>query len=142
MRRCYTIGTISLAALLALILAVALPACRKAEEAAKEPEVTELKTVQAEECTSFAGTWDTNRGELTVVQEGCEAVGTLKGIGGGYYEFNGDVMGDTWDFSWKGPAGRGSGSFTMDPAGDKFIGEHGDGEENTGSGRWDGTRVK
>jgi hypothetical protein len=142
MKRCHTIWTISLVALLVLIIAVSLPACRRAAEKPAEPEVTELKTAQADECASFTGTWDTNRGKLTVVQEGCEAVGTLKGIGGGYYEFTGDVTSDTWDFEWKGPAGRGRGYFTIDPAGGTFTGEHGDGEDNTGTGKWDGTMVK
>ena len=142
MKSCHRIGFISLVALLALILAVTLPACRKAKEEAKEPKVTELKTVQAEVCASFTGTWDVNLGELKVVQEGCEAKGTLKGTGGGYYALEGHVTEDTWDFSWKGPEGRGRGYLTMDPAGGKFIGEHGEGENNTGKGKWDGTIIK
>jgi hypothetical protein len=145
MKRSYTIGIICLVALLGLILAVSFTACRKAKEEVKEPikgtEVTE-PAVPEEVCSSFVGTWDTNHGELTVTQEGCEAEGTLKGIGGGYYKIEGHVTNDTWDFSWKGPEGRGRGYFTMDPAGGKFIGENGEGENNTGKGKWDATLIK
>lgn len=145
MKRSYTIGIVSLVALFALMSAVGLSGCRKAgsdvAEPANEPEVV-APTAPAEVCSLFAGTWDTNLGELKVVQEGCEAEGTLKGTGGGYYKLDGHVTNDTWDFSWKGPEGRGRGYLTMDPAGGKFIGEHGQGENNTGKGKWDGMLVK
>lgn len=145
MKRHTVIWIIFLSALLALSLALTLPGCRKGREAAKDqPKETEatVPTAPAEICSLFVGTWDTNHGELTVVQEGCEAVGTLKGIGGGYYKLEGHVTNDTWDFKWKGPEGRGRGYFTMDPAGGKFIGENGDGENNTGKGTWDGVIIK
>jgi hypothetical protein len=145
MKRYLKAGVITLVISLAFIVALSLPACRRAwekpKEPAKETEVT-VPTAPAEVCADFAGKWDTNRGELTVVQKGCGAEGTLKGIGGGYYKLEGHVTNDTWDFTWKGPAGRGKGYFTMDPAGGKFTGEHGDGDSNTGKGRWDGTIVK
>jgi hypothetical protein len=135
-------GTLVLSLLLVTALVIALPACRKAREQIKEKKMEELKTETTEGCVNFTGVWDTNNGELTVLQKGCEAEGTLKGIGGGYYKIEGAVTNETWDFSWKGPEGRGRGYFTMDPAGGKFIGEHGDGENNTGKGKWDGTMVK
>lgn len=142
MKRSYFIGIVCLAALLALTVALGLPGCRKAAEEQAQPEAITPMTAPAEECAWFVGTWDVNLGELKVTQEGCEAKGTLKGTGGGYYALEGHVTGDTWDFSWKGPEGRGQGYLTMDPAGGKFIGEHGDGDSNTGKGKWDGTIVK
>jgi hypothetical protein len=145
MKRHNVIWIILLSALLAMTLALTLPGCRKAREEAKEqPNKTDVivPTAPAEVCAPFAGTWDTNHGELTVVQEGCEADGTLKGIGGGYYKLEGHVTNETWDFKWKGPEGRGRGYFTMDPVGGRFIGENGEGENNTGKGKWDGTIIK
>jgi len=145
MKHSYTVGLLSLVALLVLILAVGLPACgRGAKDAAEPPKETGTTppAAPAEVCASFAGTWDVNLGELKVVQEGCEAEGTLKGTGGGYYALEGHVTDSTWDFSWKGPEGRGRGYLTMDPAGGKFIGEHGDGDLNTGKGKWDGMLAK
>jgi hypothetical protein len=145
MKRCHRIGIIPPVISLVLIAALCLPACRRAgekpQEPTKEKEVT-VPTAQAEVCSNFAGKWDTNRGELTVTQNGCEAEGTLAGIGGGHYRLEGHVTGDTWDFAWKGPAGRGKGYLTMDPAGGTFTGEHGEGDNNTGKGRWDGTIIK
>jgi len=133
------ITMIFLFAILVMVFAISLPSCGRVKEEAKETEVKELETPPPqEECADFAGKWDTNRGELEVKQEGCEAEGTLKGIGGGYYKFEGHVTEATWDFAWKGPEGRGKGYFTMDPALNAFIGEHGDGENNTGKGKWDG----
>jgi hypothetical protein len=144
MKRFHTIGVLSLIALLSLILAVGIVACRKGGDVTEPPEDTGIvvPTAPAEVCTSFAGTWDINLGELTVVQEGCEAEGKLKGTGGGYYALEGHVFNDTWQFSWKGPEGRGHGFFKMDPAGGKFVGEYGEGEMETGKGRWDGVIVK
>ena len=145
MKRFLRIGIIPFVVFLALIVAVGLPGCRRAGEKVKEPaKESEVKepTAPAEICSLFAGKWDTNRGELDVVQEGCEAEGTLKGIGGGYYKFEGHVTNDTWDFKWKGPEGRGKGYFKMDPAGKKFTGEHGEGDNNTGKGSWDGTIIQ
>lgn len=140
MKRCKSIGLFSLIVFLALLLALAVVACRRGGGEAEPPVDTggAMPTAPAEVCASFAGTWDVNLGELTITQEGCEAEGKLKGTGGGYYALEGHVTGDTWDFSWKGPEGRGRGYLTMDPAGGKFIGEHGEGDGNTGKGKWDG----
>ena len=135
-------GFIVLTFLLVISLALVLPSCRKMREASKEREMENLKAEKTEGCVNFTGVWDTNNGELEVLQRGCDAEGTLKGIGGGFYELAGKVTNDTWDFEWNGPAGRGRGYFTMDPAGSKFIGENGDGENNTGRGTWDGTMTK
>ncbi len=143
MKRRRTFGLIFLVALIVVALA-ALPSCRRAREAreaAKEKEAM-VPTAPAEVCTSFAGTWDVNLGELKIIQNGCEATGTLKGTGGGYYALEGHVTGETWDFSWKGPEGRGHGYITMDPAGGKFVGERGEGDNNTGKGTFDGTLVQ
>ncbi len=145
MKRFHSIGNLCLAVLVLLTLAVGVTACRKGGgDVTKPPEETGVTApaVPAEVCASFAGTWDVNLGELKVIQEGCEAEGTLKGTGGGYYAIEGHVTNDTWDFSWKGPEGRGRGYLTMDPAGGKFIGEHGEGENNTGKGKWDGKIIK
>jgi len=142
MKRYRKIGLLVLAALLVASLALALPSCRKAREAMEEKKMEELKAEKTEGCVNFTGVWDTNNGQLEVFQNGCVADGTLAGVGGGHYKLEGSVTNDTWDFTWKGPEGRGRGYFTMDPAGDKFIGEHGEGEENTGKGKWDGTMIK
>jgi hypothetical protein len=138
MKRFHLIGVVFLIALFAAAVTLGIAGCRRAAETPAEPEAITPIAAPAEECASFVGTWDVNLGELTVVQEGCEAEGKLKGTGGGYYALEGHVTGDTWDFSWKGPEGRGHGYLTMDPAGGKFIGEHGDGDSTTGKGRWDG----
>jgi hypothetical protein len=144
MKRLYPIGIFCLVVLVSLALAAGITACRRGGDVTGPPEDTgvTVPTAPAEVCASFAGTWDVNLGELKVVQEGCEAEGTLRGTGGGYYALEGHVTNDTWDFSWKGPEGRGHGYLTMDPAGGKFIGEHGDGDSNTGKGKWDGVIVK
>jgi hypothetical protein len=142
MKHFYKIGLFFLTILLVAALGLSLPSCRKAREEIKEKKMEELKTEKTEGCINFTGKWDTNNGELTVLQEGCAAEGTLAGVGGGYYKLEGQVTNDTWDFAWKGPEGRGRGYFTMDPEGGKFIGEHGDGENNTGKGKWDGAMVK
>jgi hypothetical protein len=142
MKRYKQIGLIVLTSLLVVSLAFLLPSCRKMKEAAKERRMEKLKAEITEGCVNFTGVWDTNNGELTVLQHGCEAEGNLAGIGGGYYNLTGNVTNDTWDFEWNGPAGRGRGYFTMDPAGNKFIGENGDAENNTGRGAWDGMMIK
>jgi hypothetical protein len=142
MKRYGRTGLIILTSLLVISLALALPSCRKLREGAKERQMEKLKAETTEGCVNFTGVWDTNNGKLEVLQKGCEAEGTLEGIGGGYYRLAGTVTNDTWDFEWNGPAGRGRGFFTMDPAGAKFIGEHGEGENNTGNGAWDGMMVQ
>jgi len=144
MKRFGSIDIVSLVVVIIAILAVGLVGCgKRGGEVAppKDTGGTEM-TAPAEVCTSFAGTWDVNLGELTVTQDGCDAKGTLKGTGGGYYALEGHITEDTWDFSWKGPGGRGRGYLTMDPAGGKFIGEHGEGDAITGKGRWDGVLAK
>ncbi len=135
-------GLIILTCILVVSLALCLPSCRKMKEAGKERRMEKLQAEKTEGCVNFTGVWDTNNGELTVLQEGCAGEGTLEGIGGGFYKLTGNVTNDTWDFEWNGPAGAGRGYFTMDPAGGKFIGENGDGENNTGRGAWDGKMVK
>ena len=135
-------GLIILTCILVVSLALCLPSCRKMKEAGKERRMEKLQAEKTDGCVNFTGVWDTNNGELTVLQEGCAAEGTLEGIGGGFYKLTGNVTNDTWDFEWNGPAGAGRGYFTMDPAGGKFIGEHGDGDVNTGKGKWDGILVK
>lgn len=135
-------GRIVLTLLLVFCLALLLPSCRKMKEAAEERKMEKLQAEKTEGCVNFTGVWDTNNGQLTVLQRGCEAEGTLVGIGGGYYKLVGNVTNDTWDFEWNGPAGAGRGYYTMDPAGGAFIGENGDGENNTGRGAWDGKLVK
>ncbi len=142
MKRFGSIGIIIMTFLLVVSLAVTLPSCRKMRDNAKERQMEKLKAEKTEGCVNITGVWDTNNGKLEVLQKGCEAEGTLEGIGGGYYRLIGNVTNDTWDFEWNGPAGRGRGFFTMDPAGGKFIGEHGDGENNTGNGAWDGMMVQ
>jgi hypothetical protein len=142
MKRYRKIGLLLLTLVLVCGLALSLPSCRKMREAAKEREMEKLKAEKTEGCVNFTGVWDTNNGELTVLQHGCDAEGTLKGTGGGYYSLTGPVTNDTWDFEWSGPKGRGHGYFTMDPAGGKFIGENGQDENNTGGGNWDGTMIK
>jgi hypothetical protein len=142
MKRYKQTGIIVLTSLLVISLALFLPSCRKIKEAAKERQMEKLKAEKTEGCLNFTGVWDTNNGELQVLQRGCEAEGTLVGIGGGLYNLTGTVTNDTWDFKWNGPAGTGRGYFTMDPAGIKFIGENGDGENNTGRGTWGGTMIR
>jgi len=142
MKQYRRIGLIVLTSLLVVLLALALPSCRKMREAAKERRMEKLQAETTEGCLNFTGVWDTNNGELTVLQKGCEAAGTLVGTGGGRYSLVGNVTNDTWDFEWSGPAGTGRGYFTMDPAGGKFIGENGDGENNTGRGAWDATLIR
>lgn len=135
-------GLIVLTVLLVVSLALCLPSCRKMKEAAEERQMEKLKAEKTEGCVNFTGVWDTNNGQLTVLQRGCAAEGTLVGIGGGHYKLTGNVTNDTWDFEWTGPAGSGRGYFTMDPEGNAFIGENGDGQNNTGKGKWDATMIK
>jgi hypothetical protein len=142
MKQYRKVGLIVLMSIIVVSLALFLPSCRKIKEAAKERQMEKLKAEKTEGCVNFTGVWDTNNGELTVLQHGCDADGTLVGIGGGHYKLAGKVTNDTWDFEWNGPAGAGRGYFTMDPAGGKFIGENGDAENNTGRGTWDGAMIK
>ncbi len=142
MKRYRQTGLILITCFLVISLALALPSCRKMREGAKERQMERLKAEKTDGCVNFTGVWDTNNGELEVLQRGCTAEGTLKGIGGGFYKLVGNVTNDTWDFEWSGPAGSGRGYFTMDPAGAVFIGENGDGQNNTGRGTWDGKMTK
>ena len=133
--------------LISLFFVLSLISCRAICEKAKEKEMeksdTEIETeeVVVYDCSDFSGNWDTNLGDLEISQKGCDAEGTLFGIGGGAYKIEGTVTDETFDFEWKGPKGRGMGYFKMDESGDKFVGEMGEGEENTGKGKWDGERV-
>ena len=113
------------------------------EKAATPTAVAEKKEgVVEKECLDFSGTWDTNRGDLTITQTDCTAEGTLAGTGGGYYKVEGAVTENTFDFSWKGPAGRGRGYLTLDKSADTLSGELGEGDNTTGKGKWDGFRKK
>lgn len=137
----------TLTILISLFFVFSLISCRALREKAKEKEMeepeTEMETEEAVvyDCADFLGNWDTNLGDLEISQRGCEAEGTLYGTGGGAYKIEGTVTDETLDFKWKGPKGRGMGYFKMDESGDKFVGEWGEGEENTGKGKWDGERV-
>ncbi len=91
MKRYRQSGLIVLTCLLVISLALFLPSCRKIREAAKEREMEKLKAEKTEGCINFTGVWDTNNGELEVLQKGCDAEGTLKGIGGGFYKLTGTV---------------------------------------------------
>lgn len=126
---------------ISLSLMILLPSCRAAREKAKEREMEKLKEEVTDGCVNFTGKWDTNLGELEILQRGCDAEGTLTGIGGGFYRIEGKVTEDVLDFEWKGPKGNGLGYFKMDESGDSFTGEYGDEEENTGKGVWDGERL-
>ena len=133
--------------LVSLFFVFSLVSCRALREKAKEKEKekagTEIETedVVVYDCTDFSGKWDTNLGDLEISQKGCDADGTLIGTGGGAYKIEGTVTDETFDFEWKGPKGRGMGYFKMDESGDKFVGETGEGEENTGQSKWDGERM-
>ncbi len=127
--------------ILSISLLLSVFSCRALKEKAKEKQMERLKGVVTEGCVNFTGKWDTNLGDLDILQRGCEADGTLYAIGGGFYKFEGVVTDDTLDFSWIGPKGEGNGYFKMDESGSSFIGETGQGEENTGACKWDGERV-
>lgn len=127
--------------LLSIFLLLSVFSCRALKEKAKEKEMERLKEAVTEGCVNFTGNWDTNLGDLEILQRGCEAEGTLYTIGGGFYKLQGVVTDMTLDFSWNGPKGEGSGYFKMDESGASFFGETGQGDENTGTCKWDGKRV-
>jgi len=116
--------------------------CRAVRERAKELKMEKLKSATPEGCVNYTGTWDTNLGSLEIIQEECEMNGVLYGNGGGIYKLEGTITDETCDFSWGGPGGAGLGYFKMDETKNKFVGEYGEGEQNTGNGVWDGTRVE
>ena len=127
---------------ISISLILSLPSCRAVRERAKEREMEKLKAEVTEGCVNFTGIWDTNLGELEILQRGCDVEGTLEGTGGGFYRIEGAVVENTLDFEWKGPKGRGLGYFIMDESGNSFTGEYGDEEENSGRGVWDGEMLE
>jgi hypothetical protein len=127
--------------ILSVSLLLSVFSCRALREKAKEKEMERLKGVVTEGCVNFTGVWDTNLGDLEILQRECEAEGFLHAIGGGVYKLEGVVTDMTLDFSWIGPKGEGSGYFLMDESKTSFKGETGQGEENTGTCKWDGERV-
>ena len=87
----------------------------------------------------FAGTWETNWGELVIKESGEKLTGNYKGKFSGSIE--GEVKDSKFHFTWKQPnAEWGSGVFTVSEDGKKLTGTWGGGESATNGGPWTGTR--
>ena len=97
--------------------------------------------------TSWTGSWDTTFGPLVLEQRGKDVLGIYKHPNGATETtgvLTGTTTGARLDFAWEereGGAGRGRGSFTLNPDGQSFFGRWGYGESTRDGVEWIGTRV-
>ena len=95
---------------------------------------------------AWTGVWDTTFGPLVLKQEGNRVVGVYKyGEAGIVGAVVGETDGNYVNFKWaeqEGGAGTGHGLFVMAEDGNSFTGAWGTGEDDRGSGSWEGTRVQ
>lgn len=95
-------------------------------------------TVTADE-SPFAGTWDTNWGDLIIQQDGEKFTGSYQGQFTG--TITGSVKGGKLHFIWKQPnAEWGSGAFSVSEDGTKLTGTWGSAKSETNGGPWTGTK--
>jgi hypothetical protein len=95
---------------------------------------------------AWTGAWDTTFGPLVLKQEGIRVVGVYKyGQAGIVGALVGEADGNYVNFKWaeqEGGAGTGRGVFVMADDGGSFTGAWGTGDDDRGSGSWEGTRLK
>jgi hypothetical protein len=85
---------------------------------------------------TFAGTWDSNWGRITLHQRGSHVHGTYEGFRNG--SISGSAEGDLLLFNWTQTESRqwGRGYFKMSPDGGHLEGRWGYNKNRTNGGRW------
>ncbi len=88
---------------------------------------------------SWAGTWKTNWGDMTLTQNGSSVSGSYNWNGG---KISGTVSGNVLSGTWTQTNGKGKFRFVMSSDGKAFTGTYGYNDAEPKSGSWDGTRDK
>ena len=90
---------------------------------------------------NLSGVWNSNLGRVTLFQNGNQVTGTLDILFGGTSQINGNLNGNTLQFSWNSdvPAGSGTGTLTLSPNGNRLSGNFVNQIGNNG-GVWTMTR--
>ncbi|MCC6750971.1 MAG: hypothetical protein IT371_25165 [Deltaproteobacteria bacterium] len=114
-----------------LVVAAALPGCG--------PSIPEPRSLPAGK--SFAGLWDSNWGQMQLMQEGTRVHGPFKGFRNG--SVSGEVKGDLYIFRWTQMENQqfGRGYLQMSLDGNALEGRWGYQSDPANGGRWWATRA-